>query len=351
MDLATAMAKFLRYLRDAKNASPHTLRNYQSDLEQFLDYLKVPVEGAKATSHATSVPTLDKLDHHLIREYLGHLYDRRLEKTSITRKLSALRSFFDYCVGEGMLKESPARLIRTPKLPKRIPTVRTAEEINKFLDSIGQAPIPSGQAAAAAASANSRSGQARAAQDAPLVKRDRAILELLYASGLRVSELVGLDLKDIDEREQVLRVRGKGRKERLVPYGSKAKAALEAYWPVREKLLAASQRTGAGRFASRSRPVRGPQDEPVFLNYAGERLTARSVGRLVKKYTLLANVPWDLHPHALRHAFATHLLADGADLRAIQELLGHRSLSTTQKYTKVSIEKLMEVYDKAHPRA
>ena len=169
------------------------------------------------------------------------------------------------------------------------------------------------------------------------MRRDRAILELLYASGLRVSELTGLDLADLDRREQMLRVRGKGRKERIVPFGGKAEAALDAYWPVRTELL---------------RKARLSADAPaVFLNYAGRRLTQRSVGRIVKKYVRLANINWDLHPHSLRHAFATHLLADGADLRAIQELLGHSSLSTTQKYTHASIRQLMEVYDKAHPRA
>jgi integrase/recombinase XerC len=170
-----------------------------------------------------------------------------------------------------------------------------------------------------------------------LLRRDRAILELLYASGLRVSELTGLDLADMDRKEQILRVRGKGRKERIVPYGSKAQEALENYWAVRAELLRKSGRTGA--------------ETAVFLNYAGRRLTQRSVGRIVKKYVRITNTHWDLHPHSLRHAFATHLLADGADLRAIQELLGHRSLSTTQKYTHATIHELMKVYDKTHPRA
>ena len=172
-----------------------------------------------------------------------------------------------------------------------------------------------------------------------LLRRDRAILELLYASGLRVSELTGLNLADVDRNDQVLRVRGKGRKERIVPYGSKAEQALEVYWPVRAELL-------------RKAPRRASADaEAVFLNYAGRRLTARSVARILKKYARLVNINWNLHPHSLPHAFATHLLADGADLRAIQELLGHQSLSTTQKYTHASIRQLMEVYDKSHPRA
>jgi integrase/recombinase XerC len=170
-----------------------------------------------------------------------------------------------------------------------------------------------------------------------LVKRDRAILELLYASGLRVSELTGLNLADMDRKEQMLRVRGKGNKERIVPYGGKAEQALEAYGPVREDHLRKGGRRG--------------DPQAVFLNHLGARLTPRSVARIVKKYVRLINVNWDLHPHSLRHAFATHLLADGADLRAIQELLGHSSLSTTQRYTHASIRQLMEVYDKAHPRA
>jgi len=175
-----------------------------------------------------------------------------------------------------------------------------------------------------------------------LIKRDRAILELLYAAGLRVSELTGLNLLDMDRKDRILRVRGKGNKERIVPYGTKADQALEAYWPVRERLL--EQKS--------ARSKRGaPHTEAIFLNYAGRRLTQRSVGRIVKKYVRLVNINWDLHPHSLRHAFATHLLADGADLRAIQELLGHQSLTTTQKYTHASIRQLMDIYDKSHPHA
>lgn len=322
-----ALEKFARHLRDERNASLHTLRNYRSDLAQFCDYLNPP--GARRRGPVA----LAKVDHRLIREYIGHLHAERLEKASIARKLAALRSFFKFCVREGILKQNPARLVATPKLPRRIPAVLSAEEVNAFLDQLARL-----EAAPEDAPRRRRPG-ASEEESRLLLRRDRAILELLYASGLRVSELTGLDLGDLDRDEQILRVRGKGRKERIVPFGAKAAAALAAYWPVRAALLAAA------------RPERGGDPPAVFLNYAGRRLTPRSVGRIVKKYLRLVNVHWDLHPHSLRHAFATHLLADGADLRAIQELLGHRSLSTTQKYTHASIRQLMEVYDKAHPRA
>jgi len=329
-----AVAAYLRYLRDARNASPHTLRNYQHDLEHFADYLIPP--GSKPGARGAT--PLNKIDHRLIREYLGHLHDQALQKSSIARHLAALRSFFKFCVRDGVLRQNPARLVSTPKLPKRVPSVLTAEEINSFLDSLAHAE-ETPQRTNAKGQPEARRHRPGADEDESrlLVRRDRAILELLYASGLRVSELTGLDMGDLDRAGQVLRVRGKGRKERWVPYGAKAEVALDAYWPVRLELL---------------RKARATTDAPaVFLNYAGRRLTSRSVGRLLKKYVRLANINWDLHPHSLRHAFATHLLADGADLRAIQELLGHASLSTTQKYTHASVRQLMEVYDKAHPRA
>jgi integrase/recombinase XerC len=220
-------------------------------------------------------------------------------------------------VREKWTAQNPARLVATPKLAKRVPRVLTAEELNGFLDSIGEG-------AAKDKSKRARKPTAHSEEEAKIIlKRDRAILELLYASGLRVAELVGLDVGEIDRSGQMLRVLGKGRKERVVPYGAKAQAALEAYWPVRDEILA--------RGGTKAAP------EAVFLNHLGGRLTDRSVHSLVRKYSRLANVNWDMHPHSLRHAFATHLLADGADLRAIQELLGHVSLSTTQRYTQASI--------------
>ena len=326
--MKASIGKSLEYLYSVKNASPHTIVNYKKDLEQFLAYLTPP---------EVQIPALDRIDHKMVREYMGYLHENGLEKSSIARKLAALRSFFKYCVREGALKDNPARLVPTPKLPKRIPAVLSAEEMGGFLDQLAGPRKMSGRRCGAAM----WPGHALVKlEDSVLLCRDRAILELLYAAGLRVSELTGLDLVDMDEKDQVLRVMGKGRKERVVPYGAKAAEALRLYWPVREKLLRENQ-------GNKSQP----DVNAAFLNYRGKRLTPRSVGRLVKKYVRLVNINWDLHPHSLRHAFATHLLEDGADLRAIQELLGHASLSTTQKYTHASVRQLMEIYDKAHPHA
>jgi integrase/recombinase XerC len=339
-----AIAKYLEYLQSVRNSSPHTISNYGKDLDQFIVFLSPP--GA---------PPLPTVTHAMIREFVAHMHDQGLEKSSIARKLAALRSFFKYCVREGRLKENPARLVPTPKLPKRIPSVLSAEEMNGFLNQLAgmgqptsaiQVPAKRQRLLLQESSGGSRtvSAQFSPAAEGLLLRRDRALLELLYAAGLRVSELTGLNLVDIEQKERMLRVRGKGNKERIVPYGAKAQAALEKYWPLREQLLLQTAGTRAGHRA-------GLYTEAVFLNYSGRRLSQRSVGRIVKKYVRLANVSWDLHPHSLRHAFATHLLADGADLRAIQELLGHQSLSTTQKYTHASIRQLMDIYDKSHPHA
>ena len=320
--MKAAIEKFLAYLRSVRNASAHTLRNYASDLEQFHTYLTPP----------DSPPVkLADIDHRVIREYLGYLHDQQLQKSSMARKLAALRSFLKFCAREGMVRENAARLVATPKLPKRVPSILSAEEMNEFLD--GLAMVQESRAKGRPAR------RVRAAQDSatPLLQRDRAILELLYASGLRVSELTGLNVDDVDRKERMLRVFGKGNKERIIPYGSKAEEALERYWPIRAKLMA--------------RVSSGGEARAVFLSHEGRRMGNRSVARVVKKYVRLMNLNGDLHPHSLRHAFASHLLADGADLRAIQELLGHSSLSTTQRYTHASIRQLMEVYDKAHPRA
>jgi integrase/recombinase XerC len=350
-----AIEKYLQYLQSVKNSSPHTILNYGKDLSQFLAYLSPP--GAQ-------VPSLLDVTHTMIREFVGYLHDQGLEKSSIARKLAALRSFFKYCVRESLLKESPARLVPTPKLPKRVPSVLSAEEMNGFLNQLAEMATSSASAMSSGETSRQRkrlpqSGQSeetskrgKTRNDGLLLLRDRALLELLYAAGLRVSELTGLNWVDIEQNERMLRVRGKGNKERIVPYGTKAQQALDKYWPLRDQLLMHAKSTRGRRSSDSARPSRGvTQGDAVFLNYAGRRLTQRSVGRIVKKYVRLVNINWDLHPHSMRHAFATHLLADGADLRAIQELLGHQSLSTTQKYTHASIRQLMEIYDKAHPHA
>lgn len=310
--------KFLGYLQYVRNASPHTLRNYRIDLKLFLDYITPP--GAEP-------PALDQINHLLIREFMGHLHDRGLEKTSIARRLAALRTFFRYCMREQLLVENPAAIISTPKLPKRVPSVMSAGEFGDFLDSVGRL-VSSG------AGPEGKQLSERLQQEA---LRDRAIFEMLYASGIRVSELCGMNLADMDQSEKMIRVRGKGRKERIVPYGAKAQAALEAYWPAREALLQRGKQHG--------------NLDAVFISTAGRRIYPRAVAVMIFKYAKLVGTSYHLHPHAFRHAFATHLLADGADLRSIQELLGHSSLSSTQRYTHATIEQLIQVFDKAHPRA
>ena len=299
--------RYLRYLRVERNASPHTVRNYASDLGQFRDYL------AEGNPNEPKIAKVDALD---VRGFIARLYEREKKKASIARKLAAVRAFFKFLAREQVIASSPAAAVSSPKLEKRLPRILSEEEMNSFLDQL------------------CRTAQAG---DRAMV-RDRAILELLYASGLRVSELVGLDLRSVSFDDGMVLVRGKGRKERMVPFGSKAKDALAAYLPVREKVLMESR--GAG-----------PVSPALFLNARGGRLTTRSVDRLVKKYIRALGLNVKASPHSMRHAFASHLLDEGADLRAIQEMLGHESLATTQKYTQVSIKHLMEVYDKAHPKA
>jgi integrase/recombinase XerC len=327
--------EFLKYLRSVRHYSPLTITNYGTDLDQFLIYLTPP--GVES-------PALQNVTHSEIREFVSHLHDLGLQKSSIARKLAAIRSLFKYCVRQQLLKQDPARLVATPKLPKRVPSVLSAEEMNLFLNELADMEktqadeTPSARKRTRSVAPSARGARVKRDDAVLLLRRDRALLELLYAAGLRVSEVTGLNLEYVEQKERVLHVRGKGGKERIVPYGTKAQEALEAYWPARERLLQQVGREPA-------------HAEAVFLNYAGRRLTRRSVGRIVKKYVRLVNINWDMHPHSLRHAFATHLLADGADLRAIQELLGHASLSTTQRYTHASIRQLMEVYDKSHPHA
>ncbi len=298
--------RYLNHLRVERNASPHTIRNYHSDLLQFRDYLADGQEGTKVN--------IQEIDTLSVRGFLSFLFEKEKKKTSIARKLAAVRAFFKFLARERVLAESPAATVSTPKLDRTLPRIMTEEELNTFLDRVAEA---------------TKEGE-------PMMRRDRAVLELLYASGLRVSELAGLDLRHVNFSDGMLLVRGKGRKERIVPFGSKAKQALTDYLPLRERILKEHRKTS---------------QTAVFLNAHGDRLTTRSVDRLLKKHVRAFGPNVKVSPHSLRHAFASHLLTEGADLRAIQEMLGHASLATTQKYTQVSIKQLMEVYDKSHPKA
>ena len=318
--LHPAVEQFLEHLRAERNYSVHTLRNYRSDLEAFFRAVNLS-SAVEAKSSRKEQPSIAfdylAVNYLKIREYLGQMYAQRRKPATVARKLAALRSFYRYACREGLVKENPAKLVASPRLPQTLPDVMTAEETNRLIDAVGKIAASAQPGAAA------------------LAARDRLILEFLYGSGLRVSELTGLDQNQVDQAETMLLVRGKGKKERIVPFGSRALAALEDYSPLRRELL---EKNGA-------------ETEALFVNARGGRITTRSVLRIVKKYSILLRGDSTLHPHSLRHAFATHLLGEGADLRAIQELLGHSSLSSTQKYTRISIRQLMEVYDKTHPRA
>ncbi|HTP66245.1 MAG TPA: tyrosine recombinase XerC [Geobacteraceae bacterium] len=288
------IASFISYLATERNVSPHTLDGYSKDLEQFREFVSLE-RGADATA--------DTIDHILIRRYLALLHKSH-RKSSIGRKLAAIRALFKYLLRQGKVARNPAELVATPKKEKRVPFHLTIDEVTALMEA------PRGMEV--------------------LLLRDRAILETLYSCGIRVSELTGLNVAEVDMESGLVRVLGKGNKERIVPLGSRAGEAIAAY------------------LAARGNPAAGA---PLLLNARGGRLTSRSVGRIVDKYILKLATVKKISPHTLRHTFATHLLEGGADLRAIQELLGHASLSTTQKYTHVSIDRLMEVYDKAHPKA
>jgi integrase/recombinase XerC len=296
-ELASHIEHYLAELARV-NDSPNTIEAYASDLRQFLEFLSPP---------DLAPPPVEAIDTLIVREWLARLYADNLTAVSIRRKLAALRGLFRHLQREGVLDVNVARLVRTPKAPKTLPDVPSPPQVNALLDA-----VPSVQ------------------PERPYPIRDRALFELLYGCGLRVSELTGLNLEDIDRSEQWLLIRGKGRKERQVPYAGKAAEALDRY-------LA-------------DRPV--VRDQPaLFLNHRKGRLTPRGVRGIIKLYATLTGSDPTLHPHSFRHAYATHLLANGADLRAIQELLGHARPSTTQKYTQVSLTDLMRVYDKAHPKA
>ena len=295
--------RFSTYLQHERSVSPHTYKNYLVDLQQFHEFLKDKYPKV-ANDGQRRIPDVDA---SLIREYVSRMYDT-WSPSSMARKLASLRTFFNYCMRLGLIESNPAKEVATPKIPKRVPKFLTVDEVFALLEA--------------------------AAGEDVLGSRDRAILELLYASGLRVSELVGLNLEDVDLKSQTVRVLGKGRKERIVPMGEKACGALEGYLEKRHSLL--------GKHTN---------ERGFFLNRHGGRLTARSIERLLNKYIRRSGLQKTVTPHVLRHTFATHLLGAGADMRGIQELLGHSSLSTTQKYTHVGIDKLMKAYDEAHPKA
>jgi integrase/recombinase XerC len=305
------LKEFLEYLRLNRNASRHTVTAYAGDLSQFLQY----VAGAKDASLDSLKPA--DIDVSAIRGFLAELHRRRISASSSGRKLSALRTFIRYLRREDLVDNDPASLVSSPKRGETIPAHLTFDEMNRLLE------MPD--------------------TSAPLGRRDRAILELFYASGLRLSELVGLGLEDLNLSGRMVRVLGKGSKERIVPFNTAAADAIRAY--LKDRAGAGAAKTPGTKKSSRS------ARQPLFLNYRGERLSTRSVDRLVRRYVAACGAKFGISPHALRHSFATHLLSRGADLRAIQELLGHARLSTTQRYTHVNAAQLIEVYKKSHPRA
>jgi len=303
---------FLEYLRLNRNLSLRTVCAYESDLNQFLGFLElhlgVPAEQIEPGT----------IDHYAVRAFMGELYGRGLARSSSARRLAAIRSFGRYLVRERYIDREPGALVATPKQDRKVPARLAIPEVERLLSGpdIGT----------------------------PLGRRDRAILELLYASGLRLSELVGLGLQDVNLSSRLVRVLGKGGKERIVPFNRSAAAALRTYLGDREALV-------RGALKNESHRLSRSADAPLFVNYKGGRLSARSVDRLVRRYVASTSARYGVSPHALRHSFATHLLERGADLRSIQELLGHARVSTTERYTHVSNSQLMSLYKKTHPRA
>ena len=312
--LRDAIRGFVDYLALNRNASGHTVRNYEADLVQFLYFLG----ASSATPRHALTPAHVTPD--AIRGFLGELHARGNSRSSAARRISAIRSFARYLRREGVRDDDPAALVGSPRREQRVPQVLSVDEATALIEA------PDGST--------------------PLGRRDRAILELFYASGLRLSELVSLDVEDVNLSTRMVRVMGKGRKERLVPCHQRAADAIRAWLKDRAVLVAqadAETRVGSGR--------RVPREDPLFVNYRGTRLTPRSVHRLVTRYVRLCMSRYGISPHALRHSFATHLLERGADLRAIQELLGHVELTTTQRYTQVNVQHLLDVYRAAHPKA
>jgi len=290
-----AVEQFLRSLQQ-RNASAHTIRAYRRDLGNFAAYV-----GTR---------NWRGIDHVTIRGFLSQLYERGLSKTSVARSLAAVRSLYRWLAQEGVVEQNPAALVSTPKLPKKLPRVPTIEEMN----AVFQGPMP---------------------ETAAFPERDRLMFELLYGCGIRNSELTGIKLEDIRLSSEAILIRGKGKKERFVPFGESVKIALAVYLPTRRMKLGERKKTTVA----------------LLINQRGGTLTSRSVGRIIKRIAVAKGMSPDVHPHTLRHAFGTHMLEEGADLRAIQEMLGHERLSTTQRYTQLSMKHLLEVYDQTHPRA
>jgi integrase/recombinase XerC len=290
-----AVSDFLRHLGE-RNSSPHTIKAYSSDLANFASYA-----GSRGWK---------QMDHVAIRGFLSQLYEKGLGKTSVSRSLAAVRSLYRWLGREGVVDQNPAKLVATPRLPKKLPRVPTIEEMNSVLD--GQMP-----------------------EVAAFPERDHLMLELLYGCGIRNSELTGINLDDIRLSAEAILIRGKGKKERYVPFGDSVKSALVIYLPARQKVLGETRKNTPA----------------LLINRRGGRLTTRSVGRIIKKIAVAKGLSPDVHPHTLRHAFGTHMLEEGGDLRAIQELLGHERLATTQRYTQLSMKHVLQVYDQTHPRA
>jgi integrase/recombinase XerC len=294
------LEEFTAHLRDERNLSPHTLRAYEREVAQFAEFARTEMTCHEPRSVSPNV----------VRAYLAQLHSRRLARVSTQRALAALRTYFRFLGREGAVAANPAKAVPTPRAPKKLPEMVTAPQLAELLEALPATPAG---------------------------RRDRAALELLYGAGVRAGELVGLELDDVDLSRRLVRVRGKGRKERLVPFGREAEKAVRSYLP--------------DRAAWRAQAAGLPSGEPLLVNQRGGRLSDRSLRRILDAAVRQVALVHHLHPHTLRHAFATHLLEAGMDLRAIQELLGHASLSTTQRYTHVDLAHLMETYSKAHPRA
>jgi integrase/recombinase XerC len=312
--VGSLVAEYLAMLTNERGASAHTLRAYQRELHGFAAFI---------TEHYGAGQSVDKIEHTHIRAYLATLYQRGLSKASAARALAAIRSWFKWLARAGRVEQNAASLVATPKLPKHLPRVPSIEQMNRVVDSVSK-------------------------DAASWPARDRAILEMLYGCGIRNAELVGLNLEDIHWANEAVLVRGKGQKQRYVPLGDAAAHALRAYLAERSALLAAvsGEMQGSTPALFVNLQLRG-----LAKARSQARLTTRSVGRIVKRIAILRGLSGDVHPHTLRHAFGTHLLEEGADLRAIQELLGHERLSTTQRYTQLTTSQLTQVYDRTHPRA